>query len=159
MLRPETVGIDDNFFELGGHSLLATRVIAQIREAFGVELIRVLFEAPTIAPQDWKRWLAGSIAGQEAPGSCGWSRLSGSERVPLSYAQERLWFLDQMGTLAGAAYNIPLALRLEGRLDAAALEGGVCGSGGAARACARGFGARGRSRCRRSTRRGAFGWR
>ncbi|WP_315705401.1 MULTISPECIES: non-ribosomal peptide synthetase [unclassified Bradyrhizobium] len=121
VLRRDRIGIDENFFELGGHSLLATRVMARLRDALQVELpLRALFEAPTI------RDLAARIEAEQLGGAVAvlppLLRLPDRpDRPAMSYAQERLWFLDQLG-LVGAAYNMPFALRLEGELDVVALE-------------------------------------
>jgi amino acid adenylation domain-containing protein len=119
ILEVEQVGIEDNFFELGGHSLLATRVISRIRDAFNVDIpLYHIFDSPTIAG------LAACI-----------EQIQQAEReiqVPpillvarqnsmlLSFAQERLWFLEQMG-LEQPAYNLPLAIRIKGSLNKEAL--------------------------------------
>jgi len=120
VLRIERVGVEQNFFELGGHSLLATQLISRVREAFGVELpLRTLFERPTVAA------LAESV---EAALTAGQSVLappltpvSREQSLPLSFAQQRLWFLDQLDP-GSTVYNCPVALRLTGALDVAALE-------------------------------------
>ncbi|HEV2844207.1 MAG TPA: condensation domain-containing protein, partial [Thermoanaerobaculia bacterium] len=123
VLRAEGIGVHSNFFDLGGHSLLATRMMSRVREAFGVELpLRALFEAPTVAGLAAKigRALAEG-SGVAAPRI---TRVPRHGRLPLSFGQQRLWFLDQLerGT---AAYNIPSAVRLRGTLDSRGLAGSL----------------------------------
>ncbi|HEV3050200.1 MAG TPA: amino acid adenylation domain-containing protein, partial [Longimicrobium sp.] len=119
VLRLERVGVEESFFELGGHSLLATRVVSRIREVFGVELpLRALFEAPTVAQ------LAGRVEEMRRADLSVLPPLVPTERtgaLPVSFAQERLWFIDRLEP-GSAAYNIPAALRLAGALDERALE-------------------------------------
>ncbi|HEX8273583.1 MAG TPA: non-ribosomal peptide synthase/polyketide synthase, partial [Longimicrobiaceae bacterium] len=118
-LRLETVGVETSFFELGGHSLLATRVVSRIRELFGVELpLRALFEGPTVAE------LAARVEEIRRAGLPVLPPVVPVERagaLPLSFAQERLWFIDRLEP-GRAVYNIPVAWRLGGALDGAALE-------------------------------------
>ncbi|MDI1433382.1 non-ribosomal peptide synthetase [Polyangium sorediatum] len=116
VLKVDRVGVHDNFFDLGGHSLLATQVVSRIRSAFGGELpLQVFFAKPTVAEQALhlapygKDAAAGAIRPEPREGP-----------IPLSFAQERLWFLDQWGT--GAAYNVFGALRMKGDLGVEALE-------------------------------------
>ncbi|MFA6231850.1 MAG: amino acid adenylation domain-containing protein [Rhodanobacter sp.] len=120
VLKLERVGIKDNFFALGGHSLLATRVVAQARDSLHVELpLRFLFEAPTIAELSARiEVLQREQQGLPLPPLM--PRAPGAE-LPLSFAQERLWFLERLG-LVGSAYLVPAALRLEGALDIQALQ-------------------------------------
>jgi amino acid adenylation domain-containing protein len=115
------VGIHDNFFELGGHSLLVAQVIARIRQILGMDLpLRSLFDTPTIAA------LASHLEGlmRRAP-SYDVLPLGPMERpidLPLSFAQERLWFLNQWDQ-SSASYNVPMAFRVEGgQLHVQALE-------------------------------------
>ena len=136
VLRVEQVGVQDDFFELGGHSLLAMRVVAAVRDQLHVELpVRLMFEAPTV------RSLAGRL-GYSATMSAGLAIPPLTKQVrpqvlPLSHAQERLWFLEQIG-LVGAAYNMPMPFRLYGILDIAALERGVWSWPAGTKVCARG---------------------
>ncbi|HVT59500.1 MAG TPA: amino acid adenylation domain-containing protein, partial [Thermoanaerobaculia bacterium] len=128
LLDLRRVGIHDNFFELGGHSLTATRLLARVRAALGVEVpLRRLFEAPTVEGLARLTELLrrGGAAGAEAaevgeapPIAPAAGRHEGE--LPLSFAQQRVWILDQLG-LAGTAYNLTLAMRLRGALDVAAL--------------------------------------
>ncbi len=120
VLGLERVGVEDDFFALGGHSLLATQVVSRVREGLGVELpLRAAFERPALgelaaAVEEALRTQAGLEAAPIV-------RVEREGELPLSFAQERLWFLDQLEP-GGFAYNVPGAVRLSGELDVAALE-------------------------------------
>ena len=117
LLGRERVGRRESFFEAGGHSLLGTRLASRVRELFGVEMpLRLLFEEPVLAD------LAARIDGLRRQGESFAPPIlaTGLDRGPLSFAQERLWFLDRLES-GSTAYNIPAALRLTGPLDPAAL--------------------------------------
>ncbi|MBP1599408.1 MAG: Glutamate-1-semialdehyde aminotransferase, partial [Acidobacteria bacterium] len=120
VLGLERVGIHDSFFELGGHSLRATQVISQVRRVFQIDLpLRRLFESPTVAG------LAGhvqSALGMDpqtyAPILAPTTR---EANLPLSFAQQRLWFLDRWNP-GSPVYNIPIVLRLTGSLNLDVLQ-------------------------------------
>ncbi|HEX2191419.1 MAG TPA: condensation domain-containing protein, partial [Longimicrobiaceae bacterium] len=119
MLQLPRVGPQDDFFALGGHSLLATRVVSRVREAFGAELpVRALFEAATVERLAARVQAALAEAGDAPPPLVPVPR---GGPLPLSFAQQRLWFLWQVDP-GSSAYVMPGALRLRGTLDAAALR-------------------------------------
>jgi amino acid adenylation domain-containing protein len=117
VLEVDQVGINDDFFELGGHSLLAVRLVSAIRKAFEVEMpISDIFDFPTVS------LLAAQIAGNTgnevlAPVKALSPR---PQRIPLSFSQERLWFIDRLE--GSTQYHLPAVLRLKGELNKAALE-------------------------------------
>nr|WP_267898529.1 non-ribosomal peptide synthetase [Actinomadura sp. WAC 06369] len=117
----DRIGADDDFFALGGNSLIAMRVVGRVRRAFGAEIpVRALFEAPTVAG------LAALLdAGAEPePARPPLERRERPDVLPLSYAQQRLWFLGRFEG-PSATYNMPTALRIRGPLDAAAVDAAV----------------------------------
>ncbi len=122
VLGVENIGVEEDFFELGGHSLLATQLMSRVREAFGVELeLRCLFEEPTIeglGKRVEKALSAGD--GSSEPPIERIAREGAISQLPLSYAQQRLWFLDQLRP-ADPSYNCPTAMRMEGLLNVPAL--------------------------------------
>ncbi|HYD81949.1 MAG TPA: condensation domain-containing protein, partial [Paucimonas sp.] len=116
VLGIEPVGIHDNFFLLGGHSLLATRLASRIRGILQCDLpVRALFEAPTIAQLAERVQPATGQALQPIP------QVPRTGPLPLSFAQQRLWFLQQLEP-DSAAYNMPAAVRLVGELEVPALK-------------------------------------
>lgn len=117
VLKVKRTGIHDNFFDLGGHSLLATQVISRIRSTLEIELpLRELFRTPTVAglAEAIQRTTQDSRIPSIQP-------VSRDQAMPLSFAQQRLWFLDQLAP-GSPFYSIPAAVRLSGRLDVSALE-------------------------------------
>ncbi len=120
VLRVGSIGVRDDFFELGGHSLLATLVVSRAREAFGVELpVRSLFETPALA--GWAAQVERAIRADQGVQAPPIVPVPRDRELPLSFAQERLWFLDQLEP-GSPFYNIAAAVRLFGSLDAWALE-------------------------------------
>ena len=120
ILKVDCAGIHDSFFDLGGHSLLATQVISRVRLIFQVELpLSVLFEKPTIAT------FAARLEEEVRKGSKSaippMRPINRETPLPLSFAQQRLWFLHQLQP-ESAAYNVPIALRLQGEIRLEMLE-------------------------------------
>ncbi|WP_414542084.1 amino acid adenylation domain-containing protein [Nostoc sp. CCY0012] len=118
ILGIEQIGIHDNFFDLGGHSLLATQVISQVRKAFGLEIpLRYLFASPTIAK------LAKNIEKTQPEFNSvpSLEPVDRNQELPLSFSQQRLWFLHQLDP-DSTAYNGSDLVRLQGKLNVAALE-------------------------------------
>jgi amino acid adenylation domain-containing protein len=122
LLGIEGLGVHDNFFELGGHSLLGTQLVTLAREVLGVELpLQALFETPTVAGMAAAVGAARAAAAPQAPPLIPVERTAG---LPLSFAQSRMWFLNQLDP-GSPAYNIPFAIRLEGDLRPEVLEAAV----------------------------------
>ncbi|WP_371360041.1 amino acid adenylation domain-containing protein [Pseudomonas sp. KT_2_4] len=118
ILGAERVGLNQHFFELGGHSLLAMQVVSRIRQTLSLEVpLKAVFEHPRLEA------FVAAMQAQESPSPTAPALLSAGrvQPLPLSYAQERQWFLWQLEPHS-AAYHIPSALRLKGQLDLAALQ-------------------------------------
>ncbi|MDX6695902.1 MAG: hypothetical protein QOF02_3505, partial [Blastocatellia bacterium] len=124
VLKLERVSVTVNFFELGGHSLLATQIISRIRQLFHLDIpLRSLFESPTVAAlaaeiDDAMRQLSGL---SDIPPLLPQLRADADAPLILSYSQQRLWFIHQLEP-SSPAYNVPLAVRLAGELNLAALH-------------------------------------
>jgi amino acid adenylation domain-containing protein len=120
VLKIKLVGVHDNFFDLGGHSLLGTQVISRLCKLFQTQLqLRWLFQFPTVASLAEKIESVISVGMvDEVPAL---EPISRNQRLPLSYAQQRLWFLTQLQP-ESAFYNVAIAMRIRGPLNSAALS-------------------------------------
>ncbi|GAB4583083.1 hypothetical protein Ntsu_09150 [Nocardia sp. IFM 10818] len=119
VLGAERVGADDDFFELGGNSLNATQVVARLGAALGARVpVRAVFEAPTVAE------LAAALGAHTEAQALPLRPMDRPELIPLSYAQQRMWFLNRFEP-ESATYNLPIALRITGALDVHALRSAV----------------------------------
>ncbi|RYF13514.1 MAG: amino acid adenylation domain-containing protein, partial [Comamonadaceae bacterium] len=117
VLKVEQVGLNDNFFALGGHSLLAVKLGLRVNQQFGVEIgLAQLFTYPVLEQ------FAQAVAHADAGALSAIAVRDPLQDAPLSFAQQRLWFLDRLDSQAGLAYHIPLGVKLKGRLDEAALK-------------------------------------
>jgi amino acid adenylation domain-containing protein len=120
VLRRDRISVDDNFFDLGGHSLLATQVISRLRRELNIELpLRTMFESTTAAKLS--DYIAQSRKSKPTPVAPPITRVSRDLPLPLSFAQQRLWVLDQLQP-NNPLYNIPRAIRMKGKLNVTALE-------------------------------------
>jgi amino acid adenylation domain-containing protein len=120
VLRRDGIGVEDDFFEIGGHSLLATQIASRLREHFRLPVaVRTVFEAPTIA--EMARRLDSTRREEQGLVPPPIKPVSRENDLPLSFAQERLWVLDQMEP-NNPLYNISRSLRLRGRLQVEGLE-------------------------------------
>src|SRR5579859_4017287 len=120
VLPAQAVSPDSDFFDLGGDSLLATQIVARVRQVFGIGLdLRALLEAPT--PAAMARLVEAALNGGAAPTPAPIPRADRGQPLPLSFTQERMWFIQQLDPLS-AAYNIAAAVRLHGALDLSAMD-------------------------------------
>ena len=121
LLKQDVLDVRASFFELGGHSLLAMQLMMRVREQFGVDLpLRQLFERPALADfaaRILELELSENAAHQEAAPI---ERIARDGEIPLSFAQQRMWFLDQLEP-DSSLYNIPFAVRVQGVIDASLL--------------------------------------
>ena len=120
VLKLQRVGVNESFFDLGGHSLLATQILSRMRAALRVDLpLRTFLEVPTVAG------LAAAVERAQASGSFAGAQpitpVPRDRDLPLSFAQQRMWFLERLDPGSGA-YHIPLLMRVRGPLDSAALR-------------------------------------
>lgn len=117
VLKTSNIGVTDSFFDLGGHSLLATQIVSRVRKTFNVSIsLRDLMLSPTVAA------LAEKITfGARPEAGADIVRANRQMRIPLSYAQQRLWILDKL-VPGNSAYNVPLAIQISGSLNAPALK-------------------------------------
>ncbi|HKR14769.1 MAG TPA: condensation domain-containing protein, partial [Pyrinomonadaceae bacterium] len=119
VLGVDHVAVGDNFFDLGGHSLLATQVISRVRETFKAEIpLLTLFEVPRLA--DFAAIVEAALRQEQGLAAPPITRVS-RDTAPLSFAQQRLWIVEQL-TKGAAVYHLPVAVRLKGELNIAALE-------------------------------------
>ncbi|WP_457812474.1 amino acid adenylation domain-containing protein [Sinorhizobium meliloti] len=123
VLHTDLVGIRDNFFRLGGHSLIATQIVARINDTLQVEIpLQRLFEAPTI--EQLAALIKPMVGSDPQPQVTMIARVDRDRPIPLSFAQRRLWFLDQFDPNS-AVYNIALPVHFSGPVDVAMLEGAL----------------------------------
>ncbi|WP_158621682.1 non-ribosomal peptide synthetase [Corallococcus aberystwythensis] len=123
VLRVPRVGVKDDFFALGGHSLLATQVVSRVRAETGAELpLRALFEAPSVEALASR--IEAALQARQGARRPALVPVPRNGPLPLSFAQQRLWFLDRLHP-GSVHYNIPAALRLDGPLDTGALARGL----------------------------------
>jgi hypothetical protein len=122
VLKLKMVGVHDNFFHLGGHSLLGTQVISRLCQLFKTPLqLRWLFQFPTVALLAEKIEMAGPVGTEDQVPAL--EPVPRDQKLPLSYAQQRLWFLTELQP-ESAFYNIAIGMRIRGPLNSAALQPG-----------------------------------